>query len=92
MKLTDAEFESILSEHEQHKKLPTGHPNCIFCDFASDVLKTTYGQAMAEDSGSSSHLLDNLFYLYCGIRIGRNQGVQDLVSDLEEEYGKENEK
>lgn len=82
MKISPTEFDTVLSELRAHRELPQGHSDCEFCDWVKEFVKTAHGQILAEDSDQSGQYLDRLFFLYAGVRIGRNQGVDDLLSGL----------
>lgn len=83
MKLSQQEIEFALDELAKHKELAVNHPDCEFCDWIKEFTTTTYGQAFAENCTSSPEYLDKLYFLLIGIKIGRRQGVEDLISDLE---------
>lgn len=84
MKLSQDEIEFAMDELTKHKQLPVNHPDCEFCDWIKDFTTTAYGQAFAENCTTSQDYLDKLYFLLIGIKIGRRQGVEDLIADLED--------
>lgn len=85
IRITSNDMETVFSELAAHKGKPINHPNCEFCDWVRDFIKSAHGQKLAEDSANATVYMDRLFFLYCGVRIGRNQGVEDLIADMDKE-------
>lgn len=81
MRITDEEFDDVMAFLDSHKEKPFDHENCEVCDFMKNMTNSHFGQALAERSANSTEFLDRIFFLYCGIMIGRNQGT------LEDLYG-----
>lgn len=82
IRITDDDMATVLSELTAHKNQPVNHPDCEYCDWVKDFIKTGHGEAFAEESGNSTEYLDRLFFLFAGVRIGRKQGVDDMITDI----------
>ena len=83
-KLSQDEIAFAMDEITKHKELPVNHPDCEFCSWIKEFTTTTYGQVFAEKCTNSTEYLDKLYFLLIGIKIGRRQGVEDLIADLED--------
>lgn len=78
--ITDDDIQSVFDELELHKEtMPFNHVHCELCNWLQEFLATQQSQTLAEMGGNSEEYVMRLFFLYCGIRIGRRQSVGELI-------------